>query len=155
MYEKLEEVNYDKPPYSTKYPKLATILDDGDPGFPAGNVIVRNVSYGGRWMAIRGLDFEDVEVKNNLIADPEIFNWRKPSAQESVIYKYGDQDITDILEKYGNKVIDVDPGFVDVGDEDFQLKGDSPAWKLGFKRIPIEKIGLYKDEYRTLLAVTK
>ena len=150
MYEKLEEVNYDKPPYSTRYPKLATILDDGDPGFPAGNAIVRNVSYGGRWMAIRGLDFEDVEVKNNLIADPEIVNWHKPSAQGSATYKYGDQDIMDILEKYDNKVIDVDPGFVDVENEDFQLKDDSPVWKLGFKRIPIEKIGLYKDEYRTI-----
>jgi len=146
MYKKLEEVNYDKPPYSTKYPKLAAILDDGDPGFPAGNVIVRNVSYSGRWMGMRGLDFEDVEVKNNLIADSEIINWRKPSAKESVTHKYGDQDITDILEKYGNKVIDGNPGFVDIENENFQIKDDSPAWKLGFKRIPIEKIGLYKDE---------
>jgi hypothetical protein len=155
MYEKLEEVNYNKPPYSIKYPKLATILDDGDPGFPAGNVIVRNVSYGGRWMGMHSLDFEDVEVKNNLIADPEIVNWRKPDAKESVAYKYGDQEIIDILAKYDNKVIDGDPGFVDMENKNFQLKDDSPAWKLGFKRIPIEKIGLYKDEYRTTLTATK
>ncbi len=155
MYEKLEEVNYDKPPYSTKYPKLAAILDDGDPGFPAGNVIVRNVSYGGRWMCIRGLDFENMEVKSNLIADPEIVNWRKPDAKESVAYKYGDQEIVDILEKYDNEVIDGDPSFVDVENENFQLKDDSPAWNLGFKRIPIEEIGLYKDEYRTVLPATR
>jgi len=32
--------------------------------------------------------------------------------------------------------------------QDFQLAKDSPAWKLGFQRIPVEKIGLYKDENR-------
>ena len=33
----------------------------------------------------------------------------------------------------------------------FQLREDSPAYKMGFQRIPIEKIGLYSDEYRTLV----
>jgi hypothetical protein len=50
----------------------------------------------------------------------------------------------DILAKYDNKVIDGNPGFVDMENENFQLKDDSSAWKLGFKRIPIEKIGLYR-----------
>jgi hypothetical protein len=34
-----------------------------------------------------------------------------------------------------------DPGFVDAASEDFRLREDSPAWKLGFRRIPMEKIG--------------
>jgi hypothetical protein len=44
-----------------------------------------------------------------------------------------------------------DPGFVDPGREDFRLKKDSPVWKLGFKPIPVEKIGLYRDQYRRVL----
>lgn len=41
-----------------------------------------------------------------------------------------------------------DPMFVDEAKDDYRLKKDSPAWKLGFKEIPVEKIGLYKDESR-------
>ncbi len=51
------------------------------------------------------------------------------------------------LEALGN-VFD-EPGFVDLSRRDFRLKDDSPAWKLGFKKIPVEKIGLIVDEYRT------
>ena len=51
-----------------------------------------------------------------------------------------------------NRIIDSDPGFVDPENENFQLRDDSPAYALGFKKIPIEKIGLYiNDEYRTVL----
>jgi hypothetical protein len=35
----------------------------------------------------------------------------------------------------------VDPGFVDREGMNFQLKKSSPAFKLGFKRIPVERIG--------------
>lgn len=42
-----------------------------------------------------------------------------------------------------------DPLFVDVEHDDFRLKPESPAIKkLGFKPLPIEKMGLYKDELR-------
>ncbi|MEW6359372.1 MAG: right-handed parallel beta-helix repeat-containing protein [Planctomycetota bacterium] len=34
-----------------------------------------------------------------------------------------------------------DPGFVDPAKDDYRLKPDSPAFKLGFQPIPIEKIG--------------
>jgi hypothetical protein len=33
---------------------------------------------------------------------------------------------------------------------DFRLRPDSPAFAMGFKQIPAEKIGLYRDEYRTV-----
>jgi hypothetical protein len=35
--------------------------------------------------------------------------------------------------------------------KDFALKPDSPAWKLGFQPIPLDKIGLYRDELRSSL----
>ena len=41
-------------------------------------------------------------------------------------------------------LIDKDPHFVDRGKCNFQLRSDSPAYKLGFKRIPVENIGLLK-----------
>jgi hypothetical protein len=44
-----------------------------------------------------------------------------------------------------------DPLFIDESKMDFRLKPESPAWKLGFKPIPVEKIGLQVDEYRTEL----
>jgi hypothetical protein len=43
-----------------------------------------------------------------------------------------------------------DPRFVAPDKQNFQLKPDSPAFKLGFQRIPTEKIGLVRDEYRAL-----
>jgi hypothetical protein len=41
-----------------------------------------------------------------------------------------------------------DPQFVDPNNDDYRLKPTSPAFKLGFKPIPVEKIGPYKDELR-------
>jgi parallel beta-helix repeat protein len=34
-----------------------------------------------------------------------------------------------------------DPLFENAAEDDYRLRGDSPAWELGFKRIPIERIG--------------
>ncbi|MFW5693306.1 MAG: hypothetical protein ACOCWL_03730 [Thermoguttaceae bacterium] len=47
-----------------------------------------------------------------------------------------------------DNLIDEDPRFVDPENGDFRLRDDSPAWALGFERIPVEKIGLYEDEDR-------
>ncbi|MCP4642262.1 MAG: hypothetical protein GY851_17590 [bacterium] len=48
MYEKLTALNYDKPPYSERYPALARILDE-DPHAPMGNVVECNVSVNSGW----------------------------------------------------------------------------------------------------------
>ncbi len=37
---------------------------------------------------------------------------------------------------------DQDPRFVDAANLDFRLRDDSPAWKIGFEKIPFESIGL-------------
>jgi hypothetical protein len=50
-----------------------------------------------------------------------------------------------------DNLTDGDPGLVAPERKDFHLKPDSPALKLGFKPIPIEKIGLLKDDYRTTI----
>ena len=46
-----------------------------------------------------------------------------------------------------NSVV-ADPLFVDAAHGDWRLKPESPAFKLGFKPIPVEKIGPYADELR-------
>ena len=40
-----------------------------------------------------------------------------------------------------NNMVDEDPLFVDAEGQDFQLRVDSPAYEIGFKKIPADKIG--------------
>lgn len=49
---------------------------------------------------------------------------------------------------FKDNLLSADRHFVDAAKENFQLPDDSPAYKLGFQRIPIEKIGLIKDGTR-------
>ena len=109
MKQRLEEVPYKDEPWRSRYPQLLTYLD-GNYAQPRGNLVARNICWGGKW--------DEVEA----------------SAKPGVTF-------TDNL-------IDQDPHFVDAAHQDFQLREDSPAWKLGFERIPIEKIGLYASDDR-------
>jgi len=49
---------------------------------------------------------------------------------------------------FKDNLLDKNPLFVDAKKQDFNMKPESPAWKLGFKPIPFDKIGLYKDPLR-------
>ena len=49
---------------------------------------------------------------------------------------------------YDRNSIIADPLFVDPAHDNYRLRPESPAWKLGFKPIPVEKIGLYKSPDR-------
>jgi hypothetical protein len=40
-----------------------------------------------------------------------------------------------------DNLIEIAPCFVDRDNMDFQLKDNSPAYEMGFKRIPMEEIG--------------
>lgn len=52
------------------------------------------------------------------------------------------------LEGQDRHSVIADPMFVDLKKGDFRLKPESPALKLGFKQIPVEKIGVYEDPVR-------
>jgi hypothetical protein len=110
MRERLEEMNPTQPPYSTRYPELAWLVEyyrdaENQPGVgPEGTRVVRNVCVG-EWLEI------------HWHATPEM-------VEES------------------DNLTDSDPHFVDSGNLNFQLRDDSPAYELGFERIPFERIGL-------------
>jgi len=58
------------------------------------------------------------------------------------------QEFVRTLVRIENNRTEGDSGLVAPQNGDFRLKNDSAAMKLGFKPIPVEKIGLYQDEYR-------
>ena len=65
MYELLDAVHFDQPPYSLNYPELATILSN-DPPFPKGTKITGNIALGGKWTELQdGLTEETAGFKNN------------------------------------------------------------------------------------------
>jgi hypothetical protein len=129
---------YNKPPYSTRFPKLTDILND-EPAAPKGNVISLNVCSGGNWDKASGfweMSIEDkarpyLTMENNIVS---------PTS-----------GVEDSLSK---SFIITDPLFINNENPEqgkFKLNANSPAIKLGFKQIPFDKIGLYKDKSRVNL----
>jgi hypothetical protein len=47
-----------------------------------------------------------------------------------------------------NNLIDEDPHFIDVTNDNYKLHEDSPAYEIGIKPIPFDQIGLYPDSSR-------
>ena len=113
MTERLKAMPYLSELWRNRYPELVGILQD-EPDAPKGNVVARNVSWGGRW--------DEVD-----------------SAARSYI-------------TFLDNCVDGDPQFDGRPPETFSLRDSSPAYRLGFREIPFDKIGLYVDEYRTQLS---
>jgi hypothetical protein len=151
LWDKVKLYKIKEPPYSVKYPELVNIEID-EPAIPKYNKILNNISYKGRFLDLySGIDFRLVEIKSNLISDPIIL--RRSERSDIETEKFTNYDITDkeIVYKFslGNNIISTeDPGFEDFNNKDFRLKKTSKAFELGFKEIPISKIGNIKDDYR-------
>jgi len=47
-----------------------------------------------------------------------------------------------------DNLVGADPHFIDAENQNFQLRTDSPAFEIGFERIPISRIGLIDDDTR-------
>ena len=129
MYDTLKRIDYQNPPWSTRYPELARILEE-HPQAPLGNTLKKNVSYQSNWDAMAE-------------------RWRLIFENNNLDKKH--------IQIADNFAAEDDPGFVDAANMNFQLKDDSIVYQKipGFKRIPFEKIGLYQDEYRATLPVSK
>ncbi len=119
-------VRYHEPPYSTRYPELLRLLDD-EPKVPKGNVVRRNIFWIGSGEDLR---------RAGRGAAPAATWWNHIDAQSQPHVR---------LE---SNLANVDPRFVDERRGNFQLGADSPAWPLGFQRLPLERVGLYQDARR-------
>jgi len=143
-------IEYATLPAYAKYPKIKPLLamNMEDRLKMAGNRFVRNIMYYSGADAMlyrhRNLDFATSESDYNLIwhfNQPLLTDSRgtiQPEKQWDAWKKHG-------FEKHS---IIADPLFVDAKNDDYRLKPDSPAFKLGFKQIPVEKIGPYKSPLR-------
>jgi hypothetical protein len=56
--------------------------------------------------------------------------------------------------KQEDNLLNADPRFVDPARLNFQLRDSSPAFALGFQRLPVERIGLFNDGRRASWPVT-
>ena len=128
----LNGVRFAEPPYSEHFPKLVEMLAD-DPSFPKGNILRRNIFWRGDSENLRRLNWEHPTASKT---------WR----QEEWWYHI-QSSVYDLL-TIENNLVDVNPRFINEKEGDFRLNNDSPAWKIGFEKIPFEKIGLYNDELR-------
>ena len=161
MVEKLKEVKYDQPPYSTRYPVLLQLAEDFAKGLdeivqrelPKDNLIRRNISWGGGVFVRLGAlaSLEDVRIEENLIADENVFAGSFDGDGNSRTFRQGNEEVEAVLGSRGNVMIDGDPGFDGLKTQDFRLSDDSPAHALGIEPIPLHEIGLQIDEYRTSL----
>jgi hypothetical protein len=151
---KMEDVHYNEPPYSTRYPDLLKMYD-GEPAVPKNNRIVRNISYGGRWMDVydyQAFDFSIVQVKDNLIGDPVILRRRKDGEKGWDPYylnidlqegyealPWSDPRVSSLFK--GSVLVQGNPGVEGAERGDFRVSKEAMA-KIGFQPIPREKIGL-------------
>lgn len=152
LTDRMRAVNYDRPPYSTRYPELLRYYAD-NPAVPRGNKVLGNVSYGGIWLDIEdGVDPGLLEMRDNVIADSLLCYWRGPEVKDAptgIIYLNEDREFREKL--VGNLVVKGDPGFVSLARRDLRLRRDSPASARGVVDLPLGKIGLYRDQFRRRL----
>ncbi len=146
LEEKAEQLNYKNPPWSERYPKLAKIMENM-PQAPLGCVFEKNVMIDCKqWInlddnVLKLLARDDIEdnvvVFDNLVVENDV--------------KSGDPKLPEKEKAEQKYLMNTDPGFVDVANNDFRFV---PGSKLldslpkGFETIPFDKIGIYVDEYR-------
>lgn len=67
----LIELNYQQPPWSTRYPELPRLLED-EPLAPKGNIVARNICSGGPWGSTEPVALPYIVFKDNLVdTDPQ------------------------------------------------------------------------------------
>ncbi len=143
---KAKAVNYQNPPWSERYPRLAAILDES-PKEPLNNPIRRNVfvncaqkvcSFDGN---VTKMVDDKLEIADNLAVNTT-------GNPEAGALTKGLKGFTDLS---GTDDAPVDLGFADASAGDFTLKDGARLQKElpGFEPIPFEEIGLFQDDYRS------
>lgn len=147
LEDKAKRFDYTQPPWSTKYPRLAAIMQE-EPRQPLGNTIRRNVFVD---CTQQVCDF-DGNVKKLLdkfeIAENLAVNTTGTTiGMAKAVQCSGFTNLSGTQEKP-----------VDLPREDLLARASSSRWRAwlqkempSFETIPFEKIGLQKDEYRRTL----
>ena len=94
--------------------------------------------------ALAGADFKGVAPANNVVArNICVGKWLKVYWHATPGMLLLENNLTNAVSSFIRPP--VEPAQV----RDFALRPDSPAWNLGFQSIPLDKIGLYRNELRT------
>lgn len=136
-------IAFDQPPYSIQYPELINILHD-EPKAPKGNVIKHNVSLGGVWDKASGFWKTSIELKARQYLTEMKDNIIAPNSE--------------VRNSSSPHFIIADPLFVNPDNpkqENYQLKSQSPAIRLGFRQIPFDRMGLHQSENRASWPVSR
>lgn len=148
---RLKEVPYQKPPWSTRYPELAKPMRNFR--WPEGNRFFRNIvaslaPHGEGFLGFRyAVPPDAVQIDRNLVWN----GGRSILVQANLLGAANRGSLPwDRWQREGfdRGSLNADPRFVDPASDNFQLRDDSPAYKLGFQRIPMEQIGLYRSPLR-------
>jgi hypothetical protein len=118
----LENVAVDQPPYAERYPGLQNYL--------------RPIIEGEEWEGMRAR--RNVLSGNLIVGGPE-----------DPVHRMGGEHAQ--IESLNNYRTTGDPGFVDYEHGNFNLKPDAEVFQRieGFEALPFDRMGLYRDEYRT------
>lgn len=158
----LDAVRYTEPPYSVRYPELTKIYD-GDPRIPSGNSIVRNIisysddNWRGSWNMSTGRanavlwEFQNYAAGAFTVDYNLIWHDNKPVRVDSNPY-LARGGVAAFTKWQGtgfdrNSVIE-DPLLAVTESGGYRVSIASPAYKLGFKEIPTDMIGLYNGDMR-------
>ena len=156
LFEKMDAMSYDRPPYSDRYPELLSLYED-DPAIPKNNKITSNISFGGQWLELHDhITVDSLDLERNYIADPLLGIWliedykgddpyfldldnrdahvTARSDQEEHRKRFREKD--NIL---GEK--NIVPAF---REGNFEIDDQEIALEIGFSAIPFKEIGLYK-----------
>lgn len=118
----LKDINIHQPPYSERYPELCNYMD----------------------VIVDGEEWEGMRSRRNVLSTNVIVGGKDDPVQIRG-GKYG------VFENINNYQTKEDPGFVDLANKNFMLKKESEVFKKlsDFEAVPFDKMGLYRDEYRT------
>jgi hypothetical protein len=165
LFERFAAMNADQPPYTDRYPQLKTLLGD-EPAVPKGNLVEGNIAWGsGRWLDV--YDFYATDFHSTFTLRDNVV------AQEGFIRRQGNPDEQDLY--FLN--IDGKDGYVLLRNDDpaiieefaaNHLQAEAPVSfdpvarkltyhdhellrEIGFRPVPLDRMGLITDPWRTSL----
>ena len=155
LFDGLKEGHHDRPPYITRYPALSS-LPGPTQQLPMDNSVVRNISWGGRWMDIYDyLAFNKSlsTIRENLIGDPIVLR-RREDGQKGWDPYYLDIDTKEgfvaipagdrrCQEEFpGNTFVTAPPLLFDPVRRTAEIPTGSPAAGIGFTPLRFGEMGL-------------